>query len=244
MPGPTVAAFASTAATVSARIPAASPRQPQWAMATPCRPRSGSKTPRWRRADRPPASAHRLARAIPSWRRLDQQLLGLVLWDLATGGGQGDPKLLIPARQLSVELAGERRLQAAADCGPLRDPRLEQVVAGDLEADVSPLRRVAIEPLCAESPSDEQLRRVPGLRQPDGLGGALRCRRRQLANLRQRPDDRQRYRQLWIDPPDPGLARGEARDFGHTPGGLGIEARHDPPVEDQLHDGGGIGFGG
>src|SRR5262245_38728713 len=55
-----------------------------------------------------------------------------VLGDLASGRSQRDPKLFLPSRDLTVEPAGEGRLEAPSDRRTLGDPRGDQVVAGDL----------------------------------------------------------------------------------------------------------------
>src|SRR4051812_31981130 len=84
-----------------------------------------------------------------------------VLGDLAAGGGQSYLKLLISPRDLTVELARERRLEPLADRRALGYPRRHQVIAGDLQPHMAPVPRVAIQPFRAERPGNEELGRIP-----------------------------------------------------------------------------------
>src|SRR5215210_4538297 len=162
--------------------------------------------------------------------------------DLVPSHGYGDPELLIATGELAVELAGERRLQPSADRWALGDARREQVRAGDLEAHPPPLRGIAVEPFRPERAGDEELRRIPVLRQTRGLGGPLGCGRRQLAELRQRPNEGEPHGQLAVHPALPGLGAGQPDDLLHPARRLRVESRHDAPVDDEADDGGRIGL--
>ena len=69
--------------------------------------------------------------------------------------------------ELAVELALQRRREAAADGGTLGDAGRDQVRAVDLERDVAPLAQVAVEPLAPSARASDQL---------DGLVAARRAR--------------------------------------------------------------------
>ena len=79
-----------------------------------------------------------------------------------------------------VELAPQRRRQAAPDRRALGDSGGDQVGSVDLERDVAPLEQVAVEPLGAHRAREDELDRVAARGRLDRLGRALRARRGQL----------------------------------------------------------------
>ena len=97
----------------------------------------------------PRASASRLAsrHSIAAPRRLERRV-----------------QLLLAPGDLAVELAPQRLLEAAADRRALRDPGRDQLLAVDLERDVAPLGQVAVEPLGAQRPGQDQLDRIAARR--------------------------------------------------------------------------------
>ena len=80
-------------------------------------------------------------------------------------------------RDLAVELAPQRRRQAAADRRALGNPGGDQVGAVDLERDLAPLEQVAVEPLGARARGRGRARPGRGrAASVDRLRGALRAR--------------------------------------------------------------------
>src|SRR6187399_1327447 len=92
---------------------------------------------------------------------------------------ESDRQLLVRPGDLAIELATQRLLQPPPQRRALLEAGLNQVGAIDLEGDVAPLAQIAIEPLSAENPSEDELGAVAGSGEGDGLGRASGLRRGQ-----------------------------------------------------------------